>query len=266
VLSTPERWDILFSLPLFPLYEPLLCGWDRRKLVSFIKIEGRTFRGVFQERPNRFSALVKVKDKILLTYLPNPGRMHELLIPGTEVILREVVKDNRKTGYDLIGVIYNGHWVSVDSRVPNKLVLEALRNQDIKDLSEYSVIKPEYGYGHTRFDFFLTNKRESCFLEVKSATLVKDGVAMFPDAVTERGKRHVNDLVKAKKEGYRACVLFLVQRADAYSFAPDDETDPKFGKALRNAAAEGVEIYAYKMEIPSNFSLLSLSSRLDVNL
>ena len=103
-------------------------------------------------------------------------------------------------------------------------------------------------------------------MSVKSVTLVKDGVAMFPDAVTERGKRHVNDLVKAKKEGYRACVLFLVQRADAYSFAPDDETDPKFGKALRNAAAEGVEIYAYKMEISTNFSLLSLSSRLNVNL
>jgi sugar fermentation stimulation protein A len=242
------------------------CGWERKKLVSFIKIEGRTLRGVFQERPNRFSAFVKVKDKILLTFLPNPGRMHELLISGTEVILREVLKDTRKTNYDLIGVSYNGQWVSVDSRVPNKLVLEALRNQDIKELSEYSVIKPEYGYGHTRFDFFLANECESCLLEVKSATLVKDGVAMFPDAVTERGKRHVNDLVKAKKEGYRACVLFLVQRTDAYSFAPDDETDPKFGKALRNAAVEGVEIYAYKMEIPTNFSLLSLSSRLNVNL
>jgi sugar fermentation stimulation protein A len=177
-----------------------LCGWERKKLVSFIKTEGRTLRGVFQKRPNRFSALVKVKDKILLTFLPNPGRMHELLIPRTEVILREVLKDNRKTNYDLIGVSYNSQWVSVDSRVPNKLVLEALRNQDIKELSEYSVIKPEFSYGHTRFDFFLANECESCLLEVKSATLVKDGVAMFLDAVTEREKRHVNDLVKAKKD------------------------------------------------------------------
>jgi sugar fermentation stimulation protein A len=150
--------------------------------------------------------------------------------------------------------------------VPNKLVLEALRNGDIEELGEYSIIKPEYGYGHNRFDFFLANKRESCFLEVKSATLVKDSVALFPDAVTERGKRHVNDLVKAKKEGYRACVLFVVQRTDARAFAPSDETDPEFGKALRNAALEGVEIYAYKMEVSRNFSLLSLSSRLDVNL
>jgi sugar fermentation stimulation protein A len=235
-------------------------------LVSFIKIEGRRVRGVFQERLNRFSALVRVKDKTLLTFLPNPGRMHELLVSGTEVILREVLKENRKTSYDLIGVSYNGQWVSVDSRVPNKLVLEALRNRDIEELREYGIIKPEYGYGHTRFDFFLANECESCLLEVKSATLVKNGVAMFPDAVTERGTRHVKDLVKAKKEGYRACILFLVQRTDAHSFAPDDETDPKFGKALRTAAAEGVEIHAYKMEISRNFSLLSFSSRLDVNI
>jgi sugar fermentation stimulation protein A len=235
-------------------------------LVSFIKIEGKTVRGVFQERPNRFSALVKVENKILLTFLPNPGRMHELLIPGTEVVLREVSNENRKTSYDLFGVFYNGQRVSVDSRVPNKIVLEALRNADIDGFKEYSVIKPEYAYGHTRFDFFLANERERCLLEVKSATLVKDGVAMFPDAVTARGKRYVNDLVKAKKEGYRACVLFVVQRTDACALAPSDETDPEFGKALRNAAEEGVEVYAYKMEISPNFSTLSLSSRLDVNL
>jgi sugar fermentation stimulation protein A len=240
--------------------------WLGKKLVSFIKIEGRRVRGVFQERLNRFSALVRAKDKTLLTYLPNPGRIHELLVSGAEVILREVLNENRKTNYDLIGVSHNGQWVSVDSRVPNKLVLEALRNRDIEELTEYNIIKPEYGYGHTRFDFFLANEFESCLLEVKSATLVKDGVGMFPDAMTERGTRHVNDLVKAKKEGYRACVLFLVQRTDAYLFAPDVETDPKFGKALQIAAAEGVEIYAYKMKISRNFSILSLSSRLDVNI
>jgi sugar fermentation stimulation protein A len=202
-------------------------------LVSFIRIEGRTVRGVFQERPNRFSAFVKVEDKILLAFLPNPGRMHELLIPGTEVFLIESLKENRKTSYDLIGVSYNDQRVSVDSRVPNKLVLEALRNGDIEELAEYNIIKPEYGYGHTRFDFFLANKRESCLLEVKSVTLVKDGVAMFPDAVTKRGKRHVNDLVKAKKEGYRACILFVVQRTDASAFAPSDESDPEFGKTAK---------------------------------
>jgi len=201
---------------------------------------------------------------ILPSFLPNPGRMHELLTPGTEVILREALKENRKTDYDLIGVFYNGEMVSVDSRVPNKLVLECLKNRDIEELSEYNTIKPEYGYGHTRFDFFLANEHESCLLEVKSSTLVKDSIAMFPDAKTERGRRHVRDLVKAKKEGYRACVLFIVQRTDAHMFAPNDETDPEFGKVLRNSAAEGVEVYAYKVEISTAFSLFSLSSKLDV--
>jgi len=92
------------------------------------------------------------------------------------------------------------------------------------------------------------NGHESCLLEVKSSTLVKDGVAMFPDAETERGRRHVRDLVKAKKEGYRTCVLFIVQRTDARVFSPNDETDPEFGKVLRGAAVEGVEVYAYYSE------------------
>ena len=221
---------------------------------------------MFQERLNRFAALVKIGDKVLLTFLPNPGRMHELLIPRTEVFLRKATKGNRKTSYDLIGVSHNGQKVSLDTRVPNKLVLEALKNKDIPELSEYTTIKPEFGYGQSRLDFFLANKHESCLLEVKSSTLVKDGVAMFPDAVTERGRRHVNELAKAKKEGYRACVIFLVQRTDAHSFAPCDETDPEFGKALRKAAKEGVEVYAYKTEISNNFSKLTLSSRLKVNL
>jgi sugar fermentation stimulation protein A len=221
-------------------------------LVSFLKIEGRTLKALFQERPNRFLALVKFENAILPTFLPNPGRMHELLTQGTEVILREALKKNRKTSYDLIGVFHKGQMVSVDSRVPNKLVSIALKNRDIKELSEYNIIKPEYGYVHTRFDFSLANEYEKCLLEVKSCTLVKDGVAMFPDAKTKRGRRHVRDLLKAKKEGYRACVLFIVQRTDAHVFAPNDETDPEFGRVLRDAAVEGVEVYAYCSEFVEN--------------
>ena len=107
-----------------------------KDLVSSIRIEGQIVSGVFNERLNRFAAIVKIRDKVLLTFLPNPGRMHELLIPGTEVFLRKATKGNRKTSYDLIGVSYNGQRVSLDSRVPNKLIFEALKNKDIPELSE----------------------------------------------------------------------------------------------------------------------------------
>lgn len=209
--------------------------------------------------------MVKVEDRILPAFLPNPGRMCELLTPGTEVILREIAtKKNRKTDYDLIGVVYNGQMVSVDSRVPNKLVLEALKNGDIEELSEYNTIKPEYSYGHTRFDFLLANKYERCLLEVKSCTLVKEGVAMFPDAETERGRKHLRDLMKAKREGYRSCVLFVIQRIDAQVFAPNDETDPEFGRALREAAEEGVEVYAYYSKFTGDMIMLKGKVRVEL--
>jgi sugar fermentation stimulation protein A len=217
-------------------------------LVSFIKIEAKIVNGIFVERLTRFSALVKVRGKTVPSFLPNSGKMFELLIPGAEVILREVSSKERKTSYDLIGVCHKGQRVSADSRIPNKLVLEALKNKDLEEFSEYGIIKPEHLYGHTRFDFFLSDGRRGCLLEVKSCTLVKDGVALFPDAKTERGRRHVRDLIKAKKEGLRACVLFLIQRTDAYVFSPNNEADPEFGKVLRDAAMQGVEVYAYCSE------------------
>lgn len=218
------------------------------ELTSFINIDGKIIKGILQKRLNRFLVRVRVDDRIFKSFLPNPGRMHELLTRGSEVFLREVVDKGRKTNYDLIGVLHGNQMVSVDSRVPNKLVLEALKNGDITELSGYDTIKPEYRYGHTRFDFFLANKDEVCLLEVKSCTLVKDGVALFPDAPTRRGRRHVRMLVKAKKEGYTSGVLFIVQRTDAYVLAPNDEADPEFGDALRNAFMEGVKIFAYCSE------------------
>jgi sugar fermentation stimulation protein A len=213
-------------------------------MVSFIKVEGKIVEGVFKERITRFSALVQVGDTTVPCFLPNPGRLSELLTRNVKVILRETAGGKRKTSYDLIGVHYKSQLVSVDSRVPNKLVLEALRNRDLEEFSEYSIIKPEHPYRRVKFDFFLSNGQKPCLLEIKSCTLVKDGVALFPDAKTERGTRHVRDLLKAKNEGYRTCILFIIQRTDAKVFSPNDEADPEFGKALRQAAKQGVEVYA----------------------
>ncbi|MBX5320415.1 MAG: DNA/RNA nuclease SfsA [Candidatus Bathyarchaeota archaeon] len=222
-------------------------------MTSFIEIRGKIFEGVFERRLTRFSALVRVNGEIEQCFLPNPGRLRELLISGVKVILKEAeAVGERKTIYDLLGVYSGGKIVSIDSRLPNKLVLEALKNGDLPEFLGYTMVKPEYSYGHVKFDFFLSDGRRPCLLEVKSCTLVRNGVAMFPDAPTERGTRHVLELAKALNEGYRAAVLFVIQRMDAYMFTPNDETDPNFGEALRKAAESGVEVYAYSTNFNKN--------------
>lgn len=217
-------------------------------LTSFVKLDGKLLKGIFKARITRFSALVQVDNKKVVCFLPNPGRLEELLFLGAQVVLKEAEKSERKTLYDVVGVYYGNQIVSVDSRLPNKLVFEALKDRDLPEFSQYTEVKPEYLYGHTRFDFLLSDNNMPCLLEVKSCTLVKGGVAMFPDAPTKRGTRHLLELVKAKNEGYRACILFVIQRTDAYSFKPNDEMDVVFGKALRHAAESGVEVYAYSSE------------------
>lgn len=199
-------------------------------------------------RLTRFSALAKLGEKVVLCFLPNPGRLENLLVSGVEVVLRKVDKGMRKTAYDLVGVYCGGRIVSVDSRVPNKLVFKALKNRDLPEFARYNLIKPEHFYGHTRFDFFLSDEVEPCLLEVKSCTLVRNGVAMFPDAPTKRGTKHLMKLIKAKNEGYRACVLFVIQRPDVKVFKPNDEMDRVFGDTLRQSLKHGVEVYAYSSQ------------------
>jgi sugar fermentation stimulation protein A len=221
-------------------------------MATFIEIDGKIVKGTFVNRPNRFLARVNLSNEVSPCFLPNPGRMHELLVPGVEVFVKEAAKENRKTRYDMIGVMYQGELVSVDTRVPNKLVFAALKNRGLEAFKNYDFIKPEWSYGNSRFDFFLSNNNEECLLEVKSCTLVKDGVALFPDAPTLRGARHLRELIDAKKEGYRTCVLFVIQRVNAHVFAPNDETDPDFGKTFREAIKNGVEAYAYYSEFLRN--------------
>ena len=216
------------------------------RLPTFFEIEGNTLEGVFRKRLTRFSAKVEVGGKIVECFLPNPGRLSELLFHGAKVILKEVFASGRKTLYDIVGVYHGGTMVSVDSRLPNRLVYEALKNGDLPEFAGYKEVKPEQRYGCAKFDFLLEGLGlKPCLLEVKSCTLVRDGIAMFPDAPTERGARHVLELVKALRDGYRAAVLFVVQGDDAHVFKPNDDLDPKFGRALRTAAKDGVEVYAY---------------------
>ena len=209
-------------------------------------VEGARVEGRFLARDNRFRVTVEVGGRLLAAHLPCSGRLAELLLPGRRVILARRLGAGRKTGYDLVLVQDGEQWVSVDTRLPNRLVAMALRDGRLAPLTGYDLVRPEVPFGRSRLDFCLEAEgRPSCLVEVKSVTLLIDGLGCFPDAVTERGRRHLLELASATEAGYRAVALFVVQRGDAHGMRPHDEADPAFGRALREAANRGVEVYAY---------------------
>lgn len=211
-----------------------------------MKVDGDLVEGRFVARDNRFRVTVEVAGQKVWAHLPNSGRLGELLVPGRRVLLIHQPAQVRKTSYDLNLVEMAGRWVSVDARLPNDLVEEALRNDRLAPLAGYPTLRREVPFGRSRFDFQLTAPdRPVCLVEVKSITLVVDGLGCFPDAVTLRGRRHLNELADAVETGYRAAVIFCVQRDDASGMRPHDQSDPGFGIALRQAARRGVEVYAY---------------------
>ena len=218
-------------------------------MAARLKIEGEMVRARFLSRTSRFSVLAELADgagKVgrFECHLPNPGRLKELLVPGAGLLLRPAKDpDRRKTKFDVFAVVAYGHAVVVDSRVANHIMREAFSSGEVPGFSGYELVKSEPQFGKSRLDFLLAGD-ELWLVEVKSCTLVRDGRALFPDAPTKRGRRHLMELVKAVEEGYRASVIFVVQREDAEVFMPNDETDPDFGDALRVAAARGVEAIA----------------------
>lgn len=206
----------------------------------------KIIKAEFIDRPNRFYANVKLEGKEIKVHVPNTGRCKELLIPGVTVYLREENNPARKTPYDLIMVKKGDILISIDSHIPNKVVEEALKMGKIKKLKKYNTILREKMFEKSRFDFKISDNEENeYYLEVKGVTLEDDKYARFPDAPTERGTRHLWELIKAKKRGYGAGVLFLIQLEGVLNFSPNDERDSKFGEALRAAKAAGVDIFAY---------------------
>ncbi len=189
--------------------------------------------------------MVEVEGCRARAYLPNPGRLQELLVEGAQVLLRRSGSPGRKTRYDLTGVKAGETWVSVDSRLPNALFREALEQRSLEEFRGYRIAREEVEFGGSRLDFLLQGEPPA-LVEVKSCTLVEEGVAKFPDAPTARGRRHLLELMEAKSAGYRSAVVFVIQRSDALAFAPNDATDAAFGEALREAAREGVEVLAYR--------------------
>ncbi|MCR4943787.1 MAG: DNA/RNA nuclease SfsA [Clostridium sp.] len=204
----------------------------------------------FIERPNRFNARVNLNGEEIVVHVPNTGRCKEILIPGCEVFLREENNPNRKTKYDLIGAYKGDKNICIDSQIPNKVVKEALENKAVDKLKKYTNILSEKTFGNSRFDFKLSSDDgEEYYLEVKGVTLEENGKCRFPDAPTERGKKHLLELIEVKKTGRGAGVLFLIQIEDVNEFSPNDDTDPEFANALRLAAKEGVDIFAYSCSV-----------------
>lgn len=210
-----------------------------------LKFKTKLLPAIFLERPNRFLARVLLDGEETIAHVPDPGRLKELLLPGVEVYLRPA-SGARKTKFDLVLVNYQGTLVSLDSTLPNRLVELALKKGFFQELVHYPQIQREVTYGESRLDFCLSSPADTCFIEVKSVTLVQDKAALFPDAPTIRGARHLRELIKAKAEGMRAISLFIIQRDDATSFSPHREMDPLFASTLKQAHSLGVEVWAYK--------------------
>jgi sugar fermentation stimulation protein A len=217
-----------------------------------MKIATKVKQASFLRRENRFACLVKVAGNIETAHLANSGRLETVLTPGRTVFVAERSSPNRTTKYDLVTASLGETYVSVDDRVPMELVNEALAEKALPQFQQYSSARREVPRGRSRLDFLLSSRTSQCFLEVKSVTLVRKGVALFPDAPTERGRLHVESLVWAKKEGYEAAIIFVIQRDDAEKFSPNDEVDPEFSQTLRLAQIKGLGIYAYKCRVKPN--------------
>ena len=197
----------------------------------------------FVSRPNRFVAYVEQNVRQEICHVKNTGRCKELLLPGAELYVQRSDNPARKTALDLISVKKGEQWVNMDSQAPNKVVAEWLKAGGLgaTDID----VKPECKYENSRFDFYLEYAGRKAFMEVKGVTLEEDGVARFPDAPTERGVKHMEELMRCVEDGYDAYVCFVIQMKGVTRLEPNDRTHPAFGETLRRAAEAGVKVLAY---------------------
>lgn len=226
-------------------------------------------KGKFLSRPNRFIAEVEVNGSLERAHVKNIGRCRELLIEGVPVYLEDFNgrMGSRKMRYSLIGVEKSGLMINMDSQAPNKVVEEALECGKIKlqGIDEIKLVKREVKFGNSRFDFYIEGtKGEKAFIEVKGVTLESEGHTYFPDAPTERGLKHIYELIEVTKEGLLGFVIFVIQINGVLDFSPNYETHPEFGKALVEARNNGVEIYAYDCIVGE--SSLEIDKKIPVSL
>ena len=211
---------------------------------------GELERAKFVARPNRFAAVVEMCGTPVPVHVPNSGRMTELLKPDATVhIAPAAAGATRKTRYDLTLVEHGEKLVSVDSRLPPRLVAEAIKQCHATEFGGYDEIDTEVRLGDSRVDLVLSRKRNRLYIETKSVNKVEDGAALFPDAATARGTKHLRSLLAAVKSGHRAAVVFVIQREDAERLEPDEHSDPAFCETLRTAIEGGIEALAYNCTV-----------------
>ena len=216
-------------------------------------------KAVFIDRPNRFIAHADVSGRVETVHVKNTGRCKELLILGAEVWLTASDNPLRKTAYDLVTVRKsNGVLFNIDSQAPNKVAYEWLTTQD------FDRIVPEYTYGNSRVDFYMERGDERFLMEVKGCTLEVDGIGYFPDAPTERGVKHIRELITAKEEGYRAILAFVIQMDGVTEVRANVKTHPEFGKALEEAKHAGVQILFLPCHVePDSISIAPESQKVE---
>lgn len=202
-------------------------------------------KGRFIDRPNRFIANCEINGKTEVCHVKNTGRCKELLVQGTTVYLQKSDNPNRKTQYDLIAVQKGERLINMDSQIVNSVALEYVPRL----FDKIKFIKPEYTYGNSRFDIYIETETDKIFVEVKGVTLESGGVTAFPDAPTVRGVKHLKELQKAVKEGYKAFALFIIQMNDVKYFVPNRKTHPEFADELKKAAENGVNLLAFDCKV-----------------
>ena len=222
-------------------------------------------RGIFKNRPNRFIAEVEVDGCLEIAHVPNTGRCKELLVEDAVVWLKPSDNLNRKTKFSLHFVENKGALVSLYSQQANSIVYDAIIDGKIKELAGYDHHQREKTVDNSRIDIYLANEKEECYVEVKGVTLIVDGEARFPDAPTERGAKHLKELIKLKKDGNRCAVFFLIQHPIGKFFRPNWENDPVFSQTLNDAYDVGVEILVYRCDNQlSGIELISESLDFDL--
>jgi len=229
-----------------------------------MRLGDRVVDGIFLERPNRYLARVEVDGQEIKAHVPDPGRLPGLMIPGRRVRLTYNPGSKRKTDYSLVLVRHGDIWVSVYPAFANKVVEDELAKGSLSCLNGFKSFNREVKCGESRFDFQLEFLDVNAFVEVKSVSLVEGGVGKFPDAPTQRGVKHLKELIVLRRKGFRAAVLFISQRSDARSIISNDQIDPLFGEWLRKAHLASVELYAYNCSVTKN--TVSIKNQIPVNI